>query len=291
MNRRILIIDPSAERWWLEALHVETLEKDPREDYLVLSGETLCQCLLRRAPNALVIARGPMPFLSGNKASVGYVSPLTGVPHYSFVGGRAAAQLLNLGLDAICFQGVRNRVSSLHLRETLVSGAYIVATGHAPNLTVAFKPAGELPTGQRSAFYWLLEQELGGNTHAGSIGQPTWPSRRYITPGAAAPGPCSPASVPPWCYAENRLSCPSSSTTSLLLHWGKAVEGGPSPTTRMRLSDRSWTNIAPAYPPRAAAQSSNCFPPVLTRRARIPSHRGMPSTLATNWPIWEAQKC
>jgi hypothetical protein len=153
MNRRILVIDPSTEHWRLETLHVETLEKDPREDYLVLSGETLCQYLLRRAPDALVIARGPLAFLSGNKAGVGYVSPLTGVPHYSFVGGRAAAQLLNLGLDAICFQGARNQVLASRLRENPLSAAYTVVAGRAPGLTVAFRPADELPTGQRSAFY------------------------------------------------------------------------------------------------------------------------------------------
>jgi aldehyde:ferredoxin oxidoreductase len=169
MNRRILVVDPSTEHWRLETLHVETLEKDPREDYLVLSGETLCQYLLRRASDALVIARGPLAFLSGNKASVGYVSPLTGVPHYSFVGGRAAAQILNLGLDAICFQGEGSRVLSPRLHENPVSGVYIVIAGRAPSLTVAFKPADELPTGQRSAFYWLLERELAGDAHAGSI--------------------------------------------------------------------------------------------------------------------------
>jgi aldehyde:ferredoxin oxidoreductase len=118
----------------------------------------LCQYLLRRDSGALIIARGPLPFLSGNKASVGYVSPLTGVPHYSFVGGRAAAQLLNLGLDAICFSG-----------RDPVSAPYIVVSGRAPNLTVAFESADELPTGQRSAFYWLLEQELGGDRYAGSV--------------------------------------------------------------------------------------------------------------------------
>ena len=105
IRRRLIYIEPLAQRWQLETLQVEALEKDPREDYFALSGEPLCQYLLRRDPGArdpgaLVIARGPMPFLSGNKASVGYVSPLTGVPHYSFVGGRAAAQQLNLGLDA-----------------------------------------------------------------------------------------------------------------------------------------------------------------------------------------------
>jgi hypothetical protein len=161
MNRRLLLIDPAAGRWRLETLQVETLEKDPREDYFVLSGETLCQYLLRRDPGALVIARGPLPFLSGNKASVGYVSPLTGVPHYSFVGGRAATQLLNLGLDALC----------LHCREHELAelADYIVVTGRAPGLTVEFKPPGELPTGQRSGFYWLLERELGNDKYAGSI--------------------------------------------------------------------------------------------------------------------------
>jgi aldehyde:ferredoxin oxidoreductase len=158
MNRRLLLIDPAAERWRLKTLQVETLEKDPREDYFVLSGETLCQYLLRREPGALVIARGPMPFLSGNKASVGYVSPLTGVPHYSFVGGRAAAQLLNLGLDAISFS-----------ERNPVSGPCIVVSGRAPGLTVEFKPSEELPSGQRSAFCWLLENELGGDKYAGSI--------------------------------------------------------------------------------------------------------------------------
>ncbi len=165
MNRRLLLIDPIAGHWRLETLQVETLEKDPREDYFVLSGETLCQYLLRRDPQALVIARGPLPFLSGNKASVGYVSPLTGVPHYSFVGGRAAAQLLNLGLDAICLQANRQE-------NVIQSGSpkpYIVVSGRAPNLTVEFKSADGLPSGQRSAFYWLLERELDGDKHTGSI--------------------------------------------------------------------------------------------------------------------------
>lgn len=160
MNRRILIIDPAARRWRLETFQVENLEKDPREDYFVLSGETLCQYLLRRDRSALVIARGPLPFLSGNKASVGYVSPLTGVPHYSFVGGRAAAQLLNLGLDAICFQIPKPAGGSL---------PYVVVSGRAPELKVEFKPSDELPSGQRSAFYWLSERELGGDRNAGSI--------------------------------------------------------------------------------------------------------------------------
>jgi aldehyde:ferredoxin oxidoreductase len=169
MNRRLLLVDPAAGHWRLETLQVETLEKDPREDYFVLSGETLCQYLLRRDPGALVIARGPMPFLSGNKASVGYVSPVTGLPHYSLVGGRAAAQLLDLGLDAICFP-TNPRVGESADRQVSESVCpYIVISGRAPNLTVEFKPAADLPAGQRSAYYWLLEQELGGDAYAGSI--------------------------------------------------------------------------------------------------------------------------
>ncbi len=160
MNRRLLLINPFAKRWQLETLQVETLEKDPREDYFVLSGETLCQYLLRRDREALIIARGPMPFLSGNKSTVGYISPLTGMPHYSFVGGRAAARLLYLGLDAICFQGEGAGLPWSH---------YLVVSGRAPNLTVEFKPAADLPAGQRSAYYWLLERELGGDAYAGSI--------------------------------------------------------------------------------------------------------------------------
>lgn len=160
MNRRLLLVNFATQDWQLETLQVETLDKDPREDYLVLSGETLCQYLLRRNPKALAVARGPMPFLSGNKATVGYISPLTGVPHYSFVGGRAAAQLLNLGLDAICLQDEQTGLSSSH---------YLMISGRAPNLTVEFKSAADLPTGQRSAYYWLLERELGGDAHAGSI--------------------------------------------------------------------------------------------------------------------------
>jgi aldehyde:ferredoxin oxidoreductase len=160
MNRRLLLVNFATQDWQLETLQVETLDKDPREDYFALSGETLCQYLLRRDPKALAVARGPMPFLSGNKATVGYISPLTGVPHYSFVGGRAAAQLLNLGLDAICLQDEQAGLPLSH---------YLVVSGRAPNLTVEFKPAADLPTGQRSAYYWLLEQELDSDAYAGSI--------------------------------------------------------------------------------------------------------------------------
>jgi aldehyde:ferredoxin oxidoreductase len=162
MNRRLLAIDPHAQSWRLETLNAERLEKDPREDYGLLSGEALCQYMLRHNRDAIVIARGPTPYISGNKASVGYISPLTGVPHYSFVGGRAAAQLLNLGLDAVYFKSEK-------LQPPTSSLPVVTVTGRAPNISVELKPPDTLPTGQRSAYYWLLERELNGDTHAGSI--------------------------------------------------------------------------------------------------------------------------
>lgn len=164
LNRRVLIVDPAERRWRLETLRVDSLTHNPQENYWILSGEPLCQYLLRRDPAALVMARGPLPFISGNKASVGYVSPLTGLPHYSFVGGRAAAMLFNLGLDAICFSA-GNPISETS-RPAL---SYMAISGRAPNLQVEFKDATGLPLGQRSAFYWLVERELGGDPHRGSV--------------------------------------------------------------------------------------------------------------------------
>jgi hypothetical protein len=94
MNRRLLLANLAARSWKSETLQIETLDKDPCEDYFILSGEALCQYLLRRGHGTLVIARGPLPFLSGNKASVGYVSPLTGVRRP--VAGREAVTALSL---------------------------------------------------------------------------------------------------------------------------------------------------------------------------------------------------
>lgn len=164
MNRRLLIIETDAKRWRLETLQVEKLEKDPREDYFLLSGETLCQYLLRRDLGALIITRGPLPFISGNKATIGFISPLTEVPHYSIVGGHAAEHLLNLDLDGICFKGNATPNS-----QQMSMGFYIVVRGRAPGLNVEFKPSDDLPSGQRSAYYRLLERELGGDKRAGSI--------------------------------------------------------------------------------------------------------------------------
>ena len=160
MKRRLLVIDASHRRWQLRTLDSATPKHDPRDDYGLLSGETLCQYLLRDDPEALIIARGPLPFLAGNKATLGYISPLTEVPHYSFVGGRAAAQLLNLGLDGIVLRAPA---------PGRAAPPYIVISGRGPDLHVDFHAAVDLPLGQRSAYYWLAERELAGNQSAGSI--------------------------------------------------------------------------------------------------------------------------
>jgi len=164
MKRYLLVIDAERKRWHLQTLSVEKLEKDPREEYWVLSGESLAQYLLRQDMASLAIVRGPLPFLAGNKTTVGYRSPLTGVPHYSFVGGRAAAQLLNLGLDVLWFRGPRSSPKAEDKKPP-----YIVVSGRAPDLKVEFKEADDLPHGQRSAFYYLVGAELGGDRQKGSV--------------------------------------------------------------------------------------------------------------------------
>jgi aldehyde:ferredoxin oxidoreductase len=157
--RRLLILEPGRRRYRLRLL-------EPSIDCFLLSGEALCQRLLREDPDIMVFARGPMPFLSGNKTTVGYVSPQTGLPHYSFVGGRGFAELLNLGLDAIVLTG-KAQVDA-HLGRPRC-GEYIAVSGRAPHLSVEWKQADDLPMGQRGAFYWLLEHELGGQADQGSI--------------------------------------------------------------------------------------------------------------------------
>ena len=155
--RRLLILDSKEKRWRLRTLHPGTPATDARADYLLLGGEALCQYLLRENADDLIIARGPMPFLSGNKTTVGYVSPLTGLPHYSFVGGRGFAELLNLGLDGLVLTGEGS------------AEEYVVVSGRAPRLRVEWKDAAGLPRGQRSAYYWLLGRELEGQGERGSV--------------------------------------------------------------------------------------------------------------------------
>ncbi|MGC9469655.1 MAG: aldehyde ferredoxin oxidoreductase N-terminal domain-containing protein [Anaerolineae bacterium] len=166
--RRILVLRPHARDYRLRALSVAAVSQDPREDSLLLWGEALCHVLLRDDPSSLVIARGPLAFLPGNKATVGYVSPLTGLPHYSFVGGRGFAELLNLGLDAIVLADDTERPGG-GIGERGLSDAYVVISGRAPDLEVAWRAADEMPHGQRSAYYWLVDNELGGQAELGSV--------------------------------------------------------------------------------------------------------------------------
>ena len=160
MNARILVVDAARRRWHLRVVRSEDTTDDPRRDYLLLGGEALCQRLLFEEREALVIARGPLAFLPGNKTTVGYLSPLTGLPHYSFVGGRAHAELLNLGLDAVMLVGVDSPQTG---------STYLTIRGSAPSLKVAWVDAGGLPKGQRSSFYHLAEKELGDDPERGSI--------------------------------------------------------------------------------------------------------------------------
>ena len=170
--RRLLFLEPSQRRYRLQLL-------EPDASYLLASGEALCHLLLRQYPGALVIARGPLPFLSGNKTTVGYISPLTGLPHYSFVGGRGFAELLNLGLDGVIISGqpvleygglARPQVGTPEESGTPRRPApVVVLSGRAPALTVEWKEPDGMPAGQRSAFYWLLERELDGQAARGSI--------------------------------------------------------------------------------------------------------------------------
>lgn len=162
--RRLLLLDPAQHRYRLQLF--EPTASDP-----LPSGEALCHALLRQDPGALVLARGPLPFLSGNKTTVGYVSPLTGLPHYSFVGGRGFAELLNLGLDAVVVSG--QEVSEGPSEEAGSLGApphpVVVVSGQAPGLRVEWKVPEGMPSGQRSSFYWLLQRELDGQADRGSI--------------------------------------------------------------------------------------------------------------------------
>jgi aldehyde:ferredoxin oxidoreductase len=164
--RRLLVLDCAAGSYRLRTLRVSDLSADPREDRLLLWGEALCQALLQEDPEGMVIARGPLAFVPGNKATVGYVSPLTGLPHYSVVGGRGFAELFNLGLDAVVLTGARTLEAA---GDPGAPGSYAVVSGRAPELSVEWKAAEALPTGQRSAYYWLLNRDLGDQPEAGSI--------------------------------------------------------------------------------------------------------------------------
>ena len=158
-KKYILKIDARNKSFTLEDIDPSVLQKDDREDYSIFWGESLAQYLLRQNPDDLVIARGPLVRFPSNKSTVGYISPLTCVPHYSFVGGQSFREIWSLGLDAIILTNPLDATAD----------HYINVSGHIPNIQVQFVSDESLPTGQRSAYYYLVSKELDGNVLWGSI--------------------------------------------------------------------------------------------------------------------------
>ena len=158
-KRFTLKIHVSNRSFTLEDIDPASLQKDAREDYSVFWGESLAQYLLRQNPDDFIITRGPLTRFPANKATVGYISPLTDVPHYSFVGGQSFREMWYLGLDAIVFTGALDSTAE----------HYVKIWGHAPNVQVQFISDESLPRDQRSAYYYLVSKELGGEKEGGSI--------------------------------------------------------------------------------------------------------------------------
>lgn len=165
-TRRVLYLDPISRRYAYRRVGWSGPSDDDAADYTVLWGESLCQFILRRHPRALIIARGPLPFLSGNKATVGYVSPITRLPHYSFVGGHGFASLVELGLDAIVFDAIGDHSSG---NRELARQCCVTIRGRAPSLDIQWLTFDTLPSGQRSATHWLVDRVLGGHPERGSV--------------------------------------------------------------------------------------------------------------------------
>ncbi len=155
----ILKIDARNRAFTLENIDPANLQKDAREDYSIFWGESLAQYLLRQNPDDLVITRGPFVRFPFNKATVGYVSPLTGVPHYSFVGGQSFREIWSLGLDAVVFTNPLDSTAE----------HYVEISGHVPDVQARFVLDESLPRGQRSAYYYLVSKELDGNALWGSV--------------------------------------------------------------------------------------------------------------------------
>ena len=158
-KRFILKIDASNRTFILEDIDLLELQRDDREDYTLFWGEALAQYLLRQDPGAMIMARGPLVRFPATKTTIGYVSPLTGVPHYSFVGGQSFREIWSLGLDAVVLTDPF---------ETM-AGHYITVSGSFPDIDVRFVEDDELPQGQRSAYYYLVSKELSGVKLWGSV--------------------------------------------------------------------------------------------------------------------------
>jgi aldehyde:ferredoxin oxidoreductase len=158
-KRYVLKIDAVNRSFTLEDIDPANLKKDDREDYTLFWGEALAQYLLRQNPDDFIITRGPLTRFPSNKSTVGYISPLTGVPHYSFVGGQSFREIWQLGLDAIV---LTNPVDG-------IAEHYVTVEGYVPDNQVQFIVDESLPRGQRSAYYYLVEKELEGHALWGSI--------------------------------------------------------------------------------------------------------------------------
>ncbi len=158
-KRFILKIDAANRSFRLEDIDPANLQKDAQEDYSILWGESLAQYLLRQNPDDFVITRGPLTRFPANKSTVGYISPLTGVPHYSFVGGNSFREVWSLGLDAVVFTNPLDDMAE----------HYVTVSGHVPDVQVQFISDESLPRGQRSAYYHLVSKELDGHALWGSI--------------------------------------------------------------------------------------------------------------------------
>ena len=158
-KRFILKINAGKKSFALEEIDPLSLQRDTQENYAIFWGESLAQYLLRQNPEDLVIARGPLVRFPSNKVTVGYISPLTSVPHYSFVGGQSFREMWQLGLDAIVFTNALDSAAD----------HYVSVSGHVPDIQVQFVSDESLPRGQRSAYYYLVSKELEGEKLWGSI--------------------------------------------------------------------------------------------------------------------------
>lgn len=154
-----LKINAKSKSFTIMEIDTDHLDKEPQENYMLFWGESLAHYLLKRYPESLVITRGPLVRFPINKSTIGYISPLTGVPHYSFVGGKSFRELWYLGLDAIIFTEPFEDIAD----------HYIAISGHVPNIQVRFVSDDSLPEGQRSAYYYLVSKELGDDRTRGSI--------------------------------------------------------------------------------------------------------------------------
>ncbi len=78
----ILKINAKSKSFTIIELDSDHLDKEPQENYTLFWGESLAQYLLKQYPQSLIITRGPLVRFPINKSTIGYISPLTGVPHY-----------------------------------------------------------------------------------------------------------------------------------------------------------------------------------------------------------------